>query len=301
MSKPIVGGIWPAILTCLDENRRPCEANITKMIELFVQQKVGGLYVLGSTGQGPALDMATRKKTMELVSKANKGRLPLMLHVGAVSPFEAVELAKHGADHGADAISSVAPIYFPPTADMLFAHYSTIASATKLPFYAYHFNATNLPPLKEYVSRMLEVPNIAGMKITDTNLIVVEMVIAYAKGKLQIFSGCDEINLPAVISGADGAIGSFYNMFAPACIKAREALLKGDIAAAKKFMVTFCRVIMEIVGNYNNTYPFFRQSMQMMYGIDIGTGANASSLVYKPLPESQVRAWIDEVNQAAGL
>src|SRR5690606_19443784 len=109
-------------------------------------------------------------------------------------------------------------------------------------FYAYHYNATNLPPMKEYVRRILEVPNIQGMKITDANLVVTEMVVAYAQGKLRIFSGCDELNFPAIVAGVDGAIGSFYNMFAPAVIKARQAFLQGDIQLGRKFMLTFCRV-----------------------------------------------------------
>lgn len=301
MSKKLPGGVWPAVLTCLNENRQPCEKNITKIVELFIQQKCGGLYVLGSTGQGPALDMATRKKVMEITSKANKGRLPIMLHVGAVSPFEAIELAKHGQQNGADAISAVPPIYFHANADVMFAHYNTIASATNLPFYPYHFNTASLPPLKDYVRRILEIPNVQGMKVTEMNLFITEMIVAYAQGKLNIYSGADELNFSAIPAGADGCIGSFYNMYAPATIKAREAFLAGDIAAGRKFMVTFGRVILEIISDYALVYPFFRASMKLLHGVDIGPSATASAFTNKTVTEDQVRAWTDEVNAAAGL
>lgn len=301
MGKDIASGVWPAVLTCLDENRRPSQENITKLVELLVSQKVGGLYVLGSTGQGPAMNVAVRKEVMAMTSKANAGRLPIMTHVGAVSPHESIELAKHAADHGADAISSVPPIYFTPNAEIMFNHYRVIASATDLPFYPYHFQVAGMPALDEYVKRLLELPNIKGMKITDNNLFIIEMVVAYAKGKLQIFSGCDELILPAVMAGADGAIGSFYNMFAPAVIKAREAFLAGDIQKGKHFMLTFSRIVFELIKDSSSVYSFFRTSMRLKYGIDIGPGITSTSLITRELDDAKVLATFDELDKAAGL
>lgn len=301
MAKEIAGGVWPAVLTCLDENRQPSEENITKIVELFVSQKVGGLYVLGSTGQGPAMSVPLRKEVMELTSKANAGRLPIMTHVGAVSPHDSIELAKHAQDNGADAISSVPPIYFPPNAEIMFNHYNVIASATKLPFYPYHLQTPGLPALNDYVKMLLDIPNIKGMKITDNNLFIVEMVVAYAKGRLQIFSGCDELILPGVMAGADGAIGSFYNFFAPQVIKARQTLLDGDIEAGRHFMLTFSRIIFELIADYGSVYPFFQSAMRLKYGIDIGPGITSTSLIKRQLDDAKVLATFDELDKAAGL
>lgn len=299
MPKQISNGVWPAVLTCLDENRQPCEENITKIVELFVSQKVGGLYVLGSTGQGPAMSTPVRKQVMEIISKANAGRLPVMTHVGAVSPHESIELAKHAADHGADAISSVPPIYFGSNTEILFKHYGVIASATNLPFYPYHFQMTGMSAVNDYVDKLMQIPNIKGMKITDNNLFIVEMVVAYAKGKLQIFSGCDELILPAILAGADGAIGSFYNMFAPSVIKARQAFLDGNVQGGRQFMLTFGRIINELIADYGSVYPYFRASMRLKYGIDIGPGISSTTLVDRKLDDAKVLATFDEMEKAA--
>jgi N-acetylneuraminate lyase len=301
MAKQIQGGVWPAVLTCLDDKFQPCEKNITKIVELFVSQKVGGLFVLGSTGQGPALNQATRQRVAELTLKANAGRLPVMVHVGAVSPHEAADLARHAADHGADAISSVAPIYFGAPADVLFAHYHHIASATRLPFYPYHFNAANLPPIREYVQRLLEIPNIAGMKVTDQNLYTLELILAFSQGKLTIFSGADELVIPAAAAGAHGAIGSTYNLFAPAVIAMRQRFLKGEVEAARHFMLTFARVIHAMIVDYGAFQPMIRMAMRLKYDVEIGASATSLGLVDRKLDEGKLLALVDEVNHAAGL
>lgn len=301
MTKPIAGGVWPAVLTCLDENRKPSEANITKIVELFVSQKVGGMFVLGSTGMGPAMSVSMRQEVMKLTSKANAGRLPLMTHVGAVSPHDSIELAKHAQDHGADAISSVPPIYFGSNAEIMFKHYSEIASATNLPFFPYHFQTAGLPALNKYVDMVLELPNIKGMKITDNNLFIVEMVVAYAKGKLQIFSGCDELILPGVMAGADGAIGSLYNMFAPQVITARQKFLAGDVNLGRQFMLTFGRIINELIVDFACFYPFCRAAMRLKYNIEIGPGINSTALVTRQIDDRMVLNAYDELNKAAGM
>ncbi len=161
-------GCWPALLTPLNEQGEPCLAAIERLVELFVQQKLGGLYIVGSTGQWPLLRLDQRQTVAERVVQAAAGRIPVMVHVGAIATEDAVALARHAESIGADAVSCVAPVYYPTTADLTFEHYRRIGEASELPLYVYHLsivNQTSLDP-KEYVDRLLAVPQIAGMKIT---------------------------------------------------------------------------------------------------------------------------------------
>ena len=93
----ITGGVWPAVFSALNDDGEPNLEAMDQLVELFNEQQLDGLYLLGSTGQGPALSVASRKKIAERVVKTNAGRLPVIVHVGAVSTDDAIALARHAA------------------------------------------------------------------------------------------------------------------------------------------------------------------------------------------------------------
>jgi N-acetylneuraminate lyase len=300
MSKSIPGGVWPAMFSPLNEDRTPNLDAIDRLVDLLAGQQLGGLYILGSTGQGPALRLEDRRAIAVRTIKAARGRIAVMVHVGCIATEDAVELAKHAADNGADAISSVPPIYFTGGADVTFEHYNRIAAATSLPFYCYHasFLQSAVADPAEYTRRLLAIPNIAGVKYTDRDLYVLSLIHRHSKGALQLFSGADELVCHAVLSGADGAIGTFYNLWGPAVRKARASFAAGDVAGCQRFMSAFQGAIERILSS-GAVYHFCRQSLQIKYGIDIGPGRTPSSVAGKPWAEGSVREVIAMVDAAA--
>src|SRR2546423_6227952 len=106
---PRFGGIWPAMLTPLTEDGRPAVAVLEQMTELFVRQGLGGIYLTGSTGQWPLFTVEERCGIADCVIRAAAGRIPVMVHVGAVATADAIALARHAARAGASAISAVTP------------------------------------------------------------------------------------------------------------------------------------------------------------------------------------------------
>src|SRR5262245_39469247 len=157
------GGTWPAMVTPIGPDGKPALDVCEQLVDLFARQKLDGIYLAGSTGQWPLLSLEERQAIAERVVKAAAGRLPVMVHVGAVATADAVMLAKHAARIGADAISAVGPIYYSYSPDAVFGYYQQIGSATDLPLFGYHLSsAGRLPiPPREYALRILEVPNIA--------------------------------------------------------------------------------------------------------------------------------------------
>src|SRR5262249_14231062 len=238
-------GIWPAMLTPLDPAGEPDQSQVEKLVDLFVRQGLGGLYVLGSTGQWPLLSVGQRMAVAERVVRTAGGRIPVMVHVGAVATEDAVTLARHAAKIGADAVSTVTPIYYSASADVVFEHYRRIGAATDLPLFVYHLssvNQMNLDP-REYAERLLDLPHIGGMKITDRDLYLFGLIHTYTSGRLHLFSGADEVMCQAALSGAVGAIGTFYNVWGPVCQDARQAFVSGSFEAGRRFMLTFQNAI----------------------------------------------------------
>jgi N-acetylneuraminate lyase len=289
-------GVWPALLTPLDEAGRPKLAEVEKLVELFVKQGLGGLYILGSTGQWPLLTLDQRRAVAERVIKTAAGRIPVMVHVGAMATDDAVALAKHAQKIGADAVSAVTPIYYSSSADVVFEHYRRIGAATELPLFIYHLSSVNqtwLDP-RDYAERILALPHIGGMKITDRDLYMFGLIHSFSEGRLQLFSGADEVMCQATVSGAIGAIGTFYNLWGPACQKARAAFVAGDFQIGKRFMLTFQKAIAEVLRS-NAVWTFLRSAMRLSHGIDVGLPRAPLATIEKEWDERQVERIVASV------
>ena len=66
-----------------------------ELTDWFVACGVHAFFVLGSYGQGPAMTPEERKKVAEIIVQQVKHRVPVVVHVGAVDPYTAIDLGKH--------------------------------------------------------------------------------------------------------------------------------------------------------------------------------------------------------------
>lgn len=258
-------GLWPALFTPVKENGKVNEPELEKILELIIGQQLDGIYLLGSTGQGFLYNEEERKQIAALTLQMVKKRLPVIVHVGALSTEESVRLAKHAAQQGADGISSVGPVYYAASPEMGLAHYRTIAAATDLPFFPYQIG--NNPMTDSMINELLAIPTVKGMKLTTLGMLEISNVRIKSKGKWQLFSGADELLCQAAVCDTVGAIGSTYNLFGPVCKYVREAFLKGEVKLGIDFMLEFQALILEILPQI---WTFFHRAMQLRYGIDIG-------------------------------
>ena len=288
------------MFTPLDASGQPALGEAEKLVELFVQQKLDGIYLLGSTGQGPLLSVPERQAMTECVVRTAAGRIPVMVHVGAVSTDDSVALARHASQIGADGISSVGPIYYRAGTEAVFEHYRRIGEAGELPFFVYHLSSVNTLALggREYVDRLLGLPHIAGMKFTDRDLYQLGLICAYAGDRLQVFSGADELLCQSAMCGVIGAIGTFYNVWGPACQTARAAFVGGSVAAGSRFMTAFQLALDEILSS-QSTWTFLRAAMRLKYNIDIGACRSPLGVTDRPWKDTDVERLLASVDAAA--
>ena len=261
-------GLWPAMFTPVNKQGEPAMDQLEKLVELLISQGMDGLYLLGSTGQGVLFSEDQRKSVASRVIEVTAKRTPVMVQVGALTTDEAVRLAKHAEKSGADAISSVGPIYYGASAGMALEHYRTIAMSTSLPFFPYQLGDNSIPgETLSFVSKLLEIPNVSGMKLTTNQLLEISAIHNFAGDKLRLFSGSDELFCHASLCGTVGAIGSFYNLWGPACKHVMIEFKNGNFQLGKEFMLEFQQVIRHVIPNI---WTFLRQAMLIKYGIDIG-------------------------------
>lgn len=227
---------------------------IKPVVDAVIAQGANGLYVCGSTGEGPLLSTDERLKVAEASVKAAAGRVPVVIQVGHNSIEEARGIARHAQHIGADAISATPPGYFKP--DSLENFIQCIAhiagGAPRLPFYYYH-----IPVLSGVRFDMVEflrtggprIPTLRGIKFSDTQLHEMLACIEFEKGKFDILFGVDEMLVAGLAFGARGAVGSTFNFAAPLYRKIFAAFEARDMKEARRLQSLSAEMVRIIVGN----------------------------------------------------
>jgi N-acetylneuraminate lyase len=226
---------------------------IRPVIDHVIAQGASGLYVCGSTGEGPLLTTQERQAVALAHIQAAAQRVPVVIQVGHNSIEEARVLAAHAQRNGADAISATPPGYFKPDSmDSFIECMARIASgAPKLPFYYYHIPVLSGVrfDMVDFLQRAKDrIPNLRGIKFSDPNLHEMIACIEHDSGSFDILFGVDEMLLAGFAFGACGAVGSTFNFAAPLYLRIIEALSRGDVQEARKLQSLSAAMVRVIVG-----------------------------------------------------
>ena len=89
----MIRGVLLPIITPFDEKVRVDEQMMRELVDFHIKAGVQGLFVLGSTGQGPAMTIEERKQTAAIALDQAKSRVPVIIHVGTADAGSAVELS----------------------------------------------------------------------------------------------------------------------------------------------------------------------------------------------------------------
>ena len=234
--------------------------------------KVRGAFVNGSTGDFVSLSTKERKEIITEWSKTKPNDFFLVNHVGHNSLMEAKDLATHSADK-VDAIAALAPYYFRLSSLKSLLEYckEIAACAPNTPFYYYHIPVLTganflMHEFLEMASR--EIPNFAGIKFTNNNLIDYKYCKDYNNGAYNILFGFDEILLASLPLGAEGWVGSTYNHLAPLYLSIIEAFHNNDHKLAASLQEKSMRFvdILNAKGGFNGAAKSFMQVL----GVDCG-------------------------------
>jgi N-acetylneuraminate lyase len=227
-------GIFPALLTPFTEDGKINEDSLRKLVAVNLAKGVTGFYVCGSTAEVFLLKPEERKRILEIVVDEVKQRAAVICHVGNISTEWSIEFAKHAASLGVDAISSIPPFYYNFTFDEIYDYYVDILSAVDLPMIVYNFPAFSGVTLTiDRVKSLRKHKNVIGIKHTSTDVFQINSM-RKADPDLLILNGYDEIFLAGYTMGADGGIGSTYNVMAEKFINIKKQVDAGNIEEARR-------------------------------------------------------------------
>jgi len=244
-------GVIPAMMTIFDKNEEIDEKATRDFVNFLIKKGVDGLYLTGSTGEGFLMTGEERKQVVEIVVSEVAGRIPVMVHVGDIGTKKSIELAKHAYEAGADAVSSVPPFYWKFKEDNMFQYYKDISEATPLPMIVYNVPLAGSIGI-DFVKKLSTIENVKGVKYTLQSHYEIVQMKEMIGDDFIIYSGCDEMAASGLMNGADGIIGSFYNIIPELFMDIYNAVRNNDMATAKVKQEAAVHIIM-----YSVKYDFF--------------------------------------------
>jgi N-acetylneuraminate lyase len=240
-------GIYPAIVTPLTGDGELATDVLERLLARLLAAGVDGVYAAGSTGEGMRMSLGAREALVDcLMSHLPRGK-KLLVHVGAARVEDAIRLAVHAAKAGAHAVSSLPPQgEFSAVRD----YYTRLAEQSPLPLIVYYFpeacpGAFQKP---EELEEICALPKVSGLKFTDYNLFLLERLTALGK---VVYNGRDEVLAAGLLMGAQGGIGSTYNLAPELYVALYRHTLQGEWEQARQLQRTLNQLIAALI-----KYPF---------------------------------------------
>lgn len=231
----LAGTVIP-LPTPFDERGEVDEQVFRQVIDFEINAGADGVMACGSYGQGPVMRADQRKRVAEIALDQVKGRVPVVIHVGAPDIQTVLELAEHCGKIGADALLIVPPYYYTDHNEYeITEHYKAVAKKVSLPIYIYNnkrYAGIDITP--DYARRLVEaVPTIRGVKLAWGTLQESTSYIEALRGHdFGVFPGTPTDTVAGVGIGVRGTIAPLASVFPEVCVETWRAAQTKDQAKA---------------------------------------------------------------------
>ncbi|HUT92150.1 MAG TPA: dihydrodipicolinate synthase family protein [Thermoguttaceae bacterium] len=228
-------GIVPPMVTPLAERDALDVPGLERLVEHILAAGPAGLFILGTTGEGPSLSYRLRHELIDRVAEQVAGRVPLLVGITDTASVEAVEVADYAADAGAQAVVLAPPPYFRVGQDDLVEYVRHMAAELPLPVFLYNMpSCTKLAFEPETVRRLMEVPNVVGLKDSSGDMIYFHRIreLVAERPDFSLLLGPEELLAEAVLLGAHGGVSGGANLCPQLYVDLYRAAAAGQVDRA---------------------------------------------------------------------
>lgn len=236
-------GIIVPLVTPYDDRGNISPERTEALIEYHLAQGVRAFYIGGSSGECYLQTQEERRHFLEVVARINRGRAQLLAHIGAISTPNTLALGQLAASLGYNAVSSTPPFYYGFSKTQIMGFYRRLVDEIDLPMVVYNAPAvTNVDFSLDELSEMLSWDGVVGLKHTTLSMTVIERLKQRWPDK-RIYHGEDYMLVTGALMGADGGIGSTYNVMPGKYLALWDAVEEHDFVEAKRIQTEINDVI----------------------------------------------------------
>ena len=280
-------GTATAMITPFGKDGGVNYAAFGRMIDFQIENGTDVLVVLGTTGEPPTMTEEEKEEVMRFSVRRAAKRAKVVFGTGSNSTAHAVEASRKAERLGADGLLAVTPYYNKCTQNGLYEYYKTIADAVSIPVICYNVpprTGVNIKP--ETAARIADIENIAGIKEACGNMEQIVTTARMIRGKCDLYSGDDHLNLPILAIGGAGLISVSSNIFPRETKQLYEAVKRGDLGEANRLQDKMLPVIDLLFCEVN---PIPAKAAADMIGLEGGI-PRAPLTEMEPAHKEQLRA-----------
>ena len=293
------GIIVPMVTPLVDRDTLDV-AGLERLIEHILAGGVHGVFVLGTTGEGPGLSYRRREEIITRTCRQVGGRVPVLVGITDTSMPESLNVARWAADAGATALVVAPPYYIPEAQPELQEYLDHLVPELPLPLFLYNMPAlTKVSFELETVRRAMDEPRIVGLKDSSSSMIYLHRVLGLLSHRPDwaVLVGPEEMLADAVFAGAHGGVSGGANLFPRLYVTMFEAARAGDLARVRELQAVVMRVS-------EGLYRIGRHSSAVIKGIKgaLALSGICEDVMTEPFqrfhePErARVRQILDELN-----
>jgi 4-hydroxy-tetrahydrodipicolinate synthase len=210
-------GIVPPLVTPLTDPDMLDGAAVERLVDHVIAGGAAGVFVLGTTGEGPNLSYRLRREMIARSVAAAKGRVPVLVGITDTSVRESVGLAAHAEAAGASAVVAAPPYYHKPGPVELRAWVRSLAGQAPLPVFLYNMPGHtrtwfDFDTLKE----AMQYETVVGYKDSGGDVAYFDAVLKLKnehRPGWRVFVGPEHLTAAATGLGGDGGVNGGAILF----------------------------------------------------------------------------------------
>jgi len=267
MKVPVFTGSCTAIVTPFGRSGIDF-GRFGELIDFQINGGTAAIVVCGTTGEASTLSENERMEAVDFCVSRVAGRMAVIAGTGTNDTAETVRLSRAAERLGADAVLAVTPYYNKTTQEGLIRHYGAVADAVNVPLILYSVpSRTGMDVDTGTYATLSEHPNINGVKEASGSIQKVAAISAACGDELNIWTGCDELTVPAILFGARGVISVASNIIPDVMARMAHLALGGDFKSAAALQLKYRRFIESLFCEVN---PIPIKAAMALSGIDAG-------------------------------
>lgn len=229
-----IKGAFPVLITPMDEFQEIDWKGVKQNVNYFIEQKVAGIIINGSTGEFVSLSKEERFNMVETVLKEVDGRIPVIVGTAAETTKETIEYTKHAEAHGADCALIINSYYCKPKEEEIYFHFKEISNAVNIPIMLYNNPFTSGVDMSTELMLRIgkECENVTHIKESSGDVRKARDLVRQGEGAFQVFCGSEDLVMESYLVGASGWVSVAGNIVPGLVTKMYEHFQNGELEKA---------------------------------------------------------------------
>lgn len=258
LPRPLRGIVTP-LITPLETPDSLDQPSLETLLEHVIDGGVAAVFVLGTTGEGPALPVSVRRQMVEVTCRVAANRVPVIVGITDSCLREALDLAEFSARAGAAAVVSAGPTYFPVAQAELERYIRQLADAAPLPLFLYNMPShTHVRFAVPTVAAVAGHPNIAGLKDSSGEIMYLHALrhTLAQRPDFTLLVGPEEMMGESVLLGVHGGVNGGSNLFPSLYVQLYQAAATGDLPTLRRLHARVIDISQRLycTGTYGSSY-----------------------------------------------